>query len=626
MARALSERARARLPARLLHGSAPAIGADPEDAPGLGLLLPLCVTIAAGVLLVSLADAASREGHAGKQALFWAGMMMIVGPVAVRLCGGGAVRRERIWLVVAFAAGLYLVKVAYSPTRLAFSDEFVHWRSVHDDLATGHLFSFNPLLPEASRYPGLGGITTGVVRLTGLPITTAALVVIGSARIVLVLAIVLVVERLAGSMRVAALAGFVYAGNPNFLYWSAQFSYESLALPLVMFTVYLVVMRSRGGSWRVELLACASALAVVITHHLSSYFLAGVLVAWSALVLWRRRRLGAAAGYSPHRIALVAVAGVAVWLGAVASVTGEYLGSIASSTSEGLFNVLTGATGTRKLFTSGAEVAPLWERALGILAVLVTLAALAYGAVLIWSRRRERPLMLVALVPALAYPVLLPLRFVGSAAETANRSTEFLFLGLGAVLASVAVRLREPGRPSPFRGPAVAALATLVIAGGIAVSWQYSERLPEDPGRLGAAHEVTANAFAAYRWAEARLGPGRRFSSDFLDQLGLAAIGRERPLYGPIDDVRNWQVMAAPSFDPSVRRAIAAGGVEYVLVDRRLGQGIPTSGFYFDKGEPHAGTYTRPLVPGVLGKFDRTRLASRIYDNGTQQIYAVGGR
>ena len=225
---------------------------------GLGMLLPLSVVIAAGVLLIALADRAAREGGGSREALFWAGIVVIVAPVAVRLCSASPGRRERIWLVVVFGLGMYLAKVAYSPPRIAFSDEFIHLRSVQDDLATGHLFSFNPLLPEAARYPGLGDVTVALVRLTGLSISTAGYIVIGAARLVLMLVIALMVERLSGSARVGGLAAFLYAANPNFLYWSAQFSYESLALPLVTFVIFLVAVRSTpGASRRLSWLAAA---------------------------------------------------------------------------------------------------------------------------------------------------------------------------------------------------------------------------------------------------------------------------------------------------------------------------------------------------------------------------------
>jgi hypothetical protein len=604
--------------------------ADRSDS--LGLTAPIAVLMAGGTLLVALADAAAREGRSSKESIFWAGITLIVVPVAVRLCAPGPSRRERIWLVVLFGVGLYLAKVTYSPTRLTFSDEFVHLRSVRDDLLNGHLFSFNPLLPEAARYPGLGDLASALVRLTGLPVATAGLIVVGAARIVLMLAIFLVVERLSGSARLAGLACLLYGANPNFLYWSAQFSYESVALPLVAFTLYLVMKRSAGGesrvreSWRLGALMALCILAVVVTHHLSSYFLAGVLAVWSAVILFRRHRLGRPSEYNPILLALLALAAIGAWLLAVAPITGQYLGSIASSTGEGLFNVLTGASTTRALFTSGAEVAPLWERLLSVLSVLLTLLALAYGAYLIWRRRRPKGLMLAPLILGLAYPLLLPLRFIGSAAETANRSTEFLFLGLGAVLATAAVELRaRPRSRGGLVSGLVGALAALVVLGGVAVSWQYSERLPQSITKPGAPYELGIKAVEADRWAAANLGTGRRFASDFLDHLGLATYGLERPLWAPDDGISAWQILAPPSTNASVRRAIRLGRVEYVMVERKLSQGIPTSGFYFDKGEPEAGKYKQPISAVVLAKFDQTGGASRVYDNGEQQIYSVAG-
>lgn len=593
-----------------------------------GLLSPIALAISIGVLVVSLADAAAREGAGSKQALFWAGIALIVLPACARLCSVSASRRERIWVVVLFGLGMFLARVVYDPSRLAFSDEFIHLRSVIDDLSSGRLFSFNPLLAEASHYPGLGSLTSALVRLSGLSISTAGLLIIGSARVVLMLAVFMLVERLSGSSRIAGLAGLLYAGNPNFLYWSAQFSYESLGLPLVVFALYLLSERASGESSRVTWLACLAILAVVATHHLSSYFLAAVLLTWSAVALWLRSRRGHAGCYAPLLPAVFAVAAIGVWLGTLAPVTGQYLGSIAASTGTGLFNVITGAGATRRLFTSGAEVAPLWERLLGVAAVGVTLLALALGAYLIWRRRRRSPLMLIPLALALAYPLLLPLRFIGGAAETANRSSEFLFLGLGAVLATLAFALRARGaRAGRGRAAAagLAALAALIVLGGVAVSWQYSERLPQDQSRAAVPYELGAPARSADAWAAANLGSGRRFASDFLDHLGLATYGRQRPLLASVDGVSAWEVLAPAGVDPLVRRAIRLGHVEYVMVERRLSYGVPSSGFYFDKGEPGTGTVRRPIAPSILAKFDRADGASRVYDNGQQQIYSVAG-
>ncbi|HEY4996694.1 MAG TPA: hypothetical protein VII03_01785, partial [Solirubrobacteraceae bacterium] len=59
--------------------------------------------------------------------------------------------------------------------------------------------------------------------------------------------------------------------------------------------------------------------------------------------------------------------------------------------------------------------------------------------------------------------------------------------------------------------------------------------------------------------------------------------------------------------------------------EQRLSDGIPASGYYFDKGEPQAGRFKHAIAPATLAKFAHTRGASRVYDNGYEQIYAVAG-
>jgi hypothetical protein len=330
--------------------------------------------------------------------------------------------------------------------------------------------------------------------------------------------------------------------------------------------------------------------------------------------------------YTPIALAALALGAIAFWLIVVASGTHTYLGSIAANTGGGLIDVITGSNTTRALFTSGSEVAPLWERGLSIVSVAITLIALVIGAQAIWKGRRVRPWLLALLGLGLLYPLLLPLRFVASAAETANRSAEFLYLGVGAILAIAALALRPRWRVGPGAiEAAIAIFSLLLIAGGVAVSWQYSSRLPQDPASAAVPYELSTRAIAADRWAANNLGPDHRFASDLLNRLGLATYGAQRPLYAPDDGISAWQVMAARRVDPSVREAIEAGGVEYVMSEQKLHDGVPQDGYYFDRGEPRAGLYQKPISKAIIDKFDRTGGAARLYDNGEQQIYDVSG-
>jgi hypothetical protein len=611
---------------RLASGGPPGPDRRAGVSRSIGLLAPISVVAALGVFCVALADAAARGSDGSQQTFFWIGIVLIVLPTVIRLCSAEATRTERVGLVVVFGLALYLTKVTYSPSRLTFSDEFVEVRTVLDILRTGHLFHFNPLLPVSSSYPGLPDVAVGLVRLTGLPVSTAAILVLGSARIVLMLAIFAIIDRLSGSARLAGLAACLYAANPNFLYWSSQFDYESLALPLFGVAIFLVLVRSRREKgFALDLLCAASVLAVVITHHLTSYLLAGVLLIWAIVAFWvGRDRPDARRPYAPIGLAMLALAAIGFWLIVVAGSTNEYLGSIASNAGNGLLGTITGSSSTRALFTSGTEVAPFWERALSIVAVGLTMLALVLGALAIWRRRMSRPAMIPVLALALAYPLLLPLRLIGSAAETANRSTEFLYLGLSAVIAAVVFWPRASWRDGTGARVTAGLLCSVIIFGGVAVSWQYSTRLPQDSEAAAVPYELSPQAIDVDRWSRESLGPGHRFAADILSRLGLATYGEQRPLYAPRDGISSWQVMAPEHVDPAVRQAIREGEVEFVLVERKLHDGIPTAGYYFDRGEPMTGLYRHPISIANLEKFEGAAGVSLIYDNGTQQIFAVG--
>jgi hypothetical protein len=213
---------------------------------------------------------------------------------------------------------------------------------------------------------------------------------------------------------------------------------------------------------------------------------------------------------------------------------------------------------------------------------------------------------------------------IGSAAETANRSTEFLYLGLSAVIAAVVFWPPPSWRDGVGARLTAGVLCSVIIFGGVAVSWQYSARLPQNAEATAVPYELSTQAIEADRWSGESLGTGHRFATDILSRLGLATYGEQQPLYAPRDGISSWQVMAPERVDPAVRQAIREGAVEFVLVERKLHDGIPTSGYYFDRGEPLAGLYAHPISVANLEKFEGVAGVSLVYDNGTQQIFAVG--
>jgi hypothetical protein len=588
------------------------------------MLGPLALAASAGVVLAAIAAVGSRQGHDWARTAFWAAVVLIAAPIAVRACGSRASRAERIGLVAVFTVALYLVKVVYDPTTFSFSDEYIHWRSTLDLLTTGHAFTYNPLLPVAGQYPGLPALTAMLMQITGVPVPTAGLVVIGIARFVLMLSLFLMFESLSDSSRAASIACLVYATNPNFLYWDAQFSYESLALGLAFLALFLVHRRSiASGGRAVSLLAAAAIVAVVITHHLSSYALAAALMLWSAFALALRRHRRDAGIYAPVGLALTAIVAAILWAALKAPLTWSYVTGIFSQAGHGVIEVLTGTGGTRKLFaTSAGTLSPLWERVLSYGAAAVLLVALAWAIRPAFLRYRTVPLGAVLLLLAVLYPVVLPLRLVSAAQETSNRSSEYVFAGLGLVISTGVVLMlaRRAGRRATLL---TATLTALVFLGGVAVSWQYSEQLPVRASYRGVPDTVGFEASSAADWTRAALGTGNRFASDEIDTLALASYGRQRTLWLDTDGASAWQIFLPASVTGQVVSAIRRSRVRYVLVQRRLSRGIPSGGVYYDKNEPGSANRRSPLPLLTVRKFDFASGVNRVFDNGDIQVYDV---
>ena len=141
------------------------------------------------------------------------------------------------------------------------------------------LFQHTPLLPIGTFYPGLQSAAATIHWLTGLSPWDSALTLIAVVHCLLPVQVYYIARALPVPHRWAAAAGLVYAANPSFVYFDAQFSYESVAILLMLTIVRLYVEalaaeRSGGRTWR-QSLAAALLIAVmsfglVVTHHLTS--------------------------------------------------------------------------------------------------------------------------------------------------------------------------------------------------------------------------------------------------------------------------------------------------------------------------------------------------------------------
>src|SRR5262249_26884245 len=123
---------------------------------------------------------------------------------------------------------------------------------------------------------------SALVQVSGLPFFVSGLIVVGAARLLLMLALYMIFEQVSNSPRVAGLAALLYTCNPNFLFFDAQFAYESLSVPLGAFLVVLALRhppRDRPQRIAVAGAIALTAMSLAVTHHLPSWLFALGLVA-----------------------------------------------------------------------------------------------------------------------------------------------------------------------------------------------------------------------------------------------------------------------------------------------------------------------------------------------------------
>jgi hypothetical protein len=593
----------------------------------LGWAPALAITMALGLVLVCVADSEARAATHNAVMLFWVGLALAVVPVALRVATPRATITENMTLVTLLGTTLYLFKVAHSPTQFTFHDEFLHERTAYNILTNHHLFRSNPLLPVSAFYPGLEIVTSALSHLTGLSLFVSGLIVIGVARVIAVLALFLIYHHFSRSSQLAGIATVVYLANPNSVFFSAQFAYESLALPLTLLTLLALLRRGqfRERAWApFTIVAVVLLIAVVATHHLTTYILTLLLLWWTAVYLWCRRRGPVTGG--PGWAALLALVAGMLWLAAIGPITIHYLAPHVQATAQEITGLAERfpSTGRQPFQAPSGVSTPSWERASSIAASLLLAATIPFG---LWTLRRRLNGHAFAISLALAsllYPASLALRLTASGWEIANRSSEFIFLALGFVVAAAILWLSLPATLARMRPVLFAVFAVVIFIGGIVSGWPPTWLMPGPYLPAAGPQSIDSQGVADALWARDALGPGRKFGGDRVNDLLLGSYGDEDPestLNGGVDT--SW-LFFAPHIGPEQVALIRQGHLRYILTDMRLTTSRPNDS-QFDGSAPERYYYaTRPIASDLLIKFSHLHEVSRIFNSGSISIYDVG--
>jgi hypothetical protein len=609
------------------EGERPAPGWEFEEtqAPFLGWLPGLSLVSALGLLVMAMTFRASRLEAVWAEALFWTSLIVIVAPIAYRLASADAERSERIGLVVLLGLALYLVKILHSPFTFTFSDEPVHLHNLQEILRTRMLFRENPILQVTPFYPGLPTATAALAAISGLSPFVSGVLLVGVARLVLALALFLFHEQVSGSARVAGIAALIYTGHSNYLFWSAQYAYESLSLPLTVLLLFLVA-RNEGVMQRVDQIGWKAALmilvlAIVITHHLTSYGVILFLIVISTLYTLTALIYGKR-GPGYWVLAAFAIVATLAWLIYTANQTFNYLIPVFGSTVRSVFAVtVTGEPG-RDLFRSTAgQVAPLWEQVVGITYVIFLLVAMPFGLLRIIRNNGDNVLAITLAGAALLYFPLLGLRFTPAGWEPSNRSSAYLFVGISFVMALGIEHYWLSRRPGWLRKALFAGFVSVIFMGGVIAGWVPRLRLSHPYLLVAGNHVIEPQGAYAARWASNYLGAGNRIAADESNARQMLVLGNQYPLTGRAGGIRD--LIFSDVLNQGEIYTIDVMDIEYVVFDRRFNSWDNMLGIYMN---PIEGRYEASwLIPDAHLKFDNGPGVDRLFDSGNIFIYDVKG-
>jgi hypothetical protein len=609
----------------------PGIG---EKTSPLGFFPILALASALGVLLISFSFYMSQFGNLALESFFLPGLLLIYVPCLVRLMSPAPLRLERICLLCLIGIDFFLVQFMISPTYNSSYDAMLHWMTSDTILRTGHLFGVNSLLPVGPYYPGLEIVTNALISISGLNIFQAGTLVIGVARLLMILSLYMFYEHLTKSSRVAGIAVMFYMTNPHFLFFDAIFSYETLALPIATYILYILVRHChpareplvRDHYLRVLFIALLSLVALTITHHMTDDILDTFLAFWTIVGLFRfsGRRVAI-----PGTLAAVALSGILFAAEYAFLLPGnpvwEYLSTYFTTAFGELHRIVTGTATSRQLFTSHAGIsAPLWDRLLMLGSVAFIMLGLPFGLLTLWKQHRQDVLAITLGLATLAYPLTQMFRLTNYGSDIADRAAAFIFVPIAYVLAIFITGLPPvQGRGRGIQGLIICAMAVMLLGGALVESGAAYSGLPGPYMVIADGRSVEPIGIQAAQWSLSHLGPDNRIATDRINQVVFGTFGEQRIVSEQEDYVNFAPIFLSPHLDQQTIQLLRKARIRYIVVDLRLSTSFPLLGFYFDPDEPGAFHRDSPISRENLTKFSTVPQINQIFDDGSIIIYDV---
>ena len=607
--------------------------------PVLSALVWLGLLMGAILVTYAYAYAANPANYASQTYfhLFWLGALLFTVPACLRLCSAGAPRGERLAIIAAIGLFDYLPKFIRSPQYPLFHDELAHWRQAEVTYATGKLFKPNPVIDIIQFFPGLHALTADLRALTGIPTFQVAEILLAALHVIALIGIFVLAEHVTHSAHIAGLAAFIYSLNPSFMYFDTQYAYESLAIVFVIWVIVAILhvqdtAREPAQQWGWFAIGLILAGGCIVTHHLSTYILAIVLVMITAVTVIRALR-----GTESRRNAALTAAftalfilGALAWLIFVASGVVGYLAPSLKGGITEIIRMINHEQSSRKLFAQ--SVSPAYERLFAFLSPAIAAGGAAVG---LWLLRRRWPrtsasLGLIAF--GLLYFPSVPFMLTQTGNEGARRSWAFSYIGLCLLVAPAIpwllqwAKARLPGT-RPLAVGAITVLLSIVLIGNVAMHMSVEYRFPGPYVYGSDTRSLTPELIGAVRWFRTTQGTDQNLITDRYSGLGFSSFGQDwtaSPSRGfPVYNLYFDTSLPQGALGRKLLQDMRSSGYQYMVVDTRMSKFLPRIGVYFEPDEPGAYIRSVPVLNSALTKYERLPWTIKIYQSNDLQVYRL---
>jgi hypothetical protein len=614
------------------------------------LVLVLSALAASGCLLsVSNYVSATRGGELPYY-LFWLAFGLAVLPIGwigLRKATGPSARTSLI-LVLSFWS--VIPKWVRTGIRPLYADEYQSFRLLENIATTGHPVVSANIIAIGGSFPGMEYLTYFVHLVTSLGLFSSAFAVAAIAHIAELMGAYALCSAVSGSRRAGVAGGLIFFLNPSFLFFDAQYAYETLSLALVLWGFLFAYLAVTGG-WqgqdkglvrltRVQcgVMSILFTTAILLTHHVSSGLNALVLLIYAIFVsVLRRFRSPGSAESALIAWILAGFAFVTTTLRywEIHALLAHYLQPVLSFGSQisQIFHFFGIGGGSTNRSPFGASSAPWFEVISAYLMVPILLVGFL-GALLVLMRkwRDVSAIVYTSALLALMFFVSVPLTTSRNLVETAHRSWAYSFIGL-AILIAAAV---EPFFASGFqfrkrslqvgssRRSVVVTCVTVILCvavvslGSVTSGTSTEYRFPtkeiagDDPNAINTQTSLVDEYFAIH---------GDHGQGILADRMTSHQISVLPDTYMVLNlyviPLTFYKKLSWFDFIQFRRK-----DVQYVEMNSEMDKVVPDLGFWYIRTEPHA--YTDQLVPAYnIYRYHCFNWMNAVYVTKDLTIYKV---